>query len=125
MQSKVSSLIGNNIWDLVNRLDHQDVTILAGRWVFTVKANSKGLLDRFKARWVARGSTQRYGIDYDDTYASVIKVATVKIMLALVARLDIECKQYDLITAFLNALIEKHKIFVGMPHGFERYSHNS
>jgi hypothetical protein len=92
--------------------------------VFTVKANSNGLPDRFKARWVARGFTQRYGIDYDDTYVSVTKPATVKIMLALVARLDMECKQYDLITAFLNALIEKHKIFVKMPHGFEEYTHN-
>jgi hypothetical protein len=42
-------------------------------------------------------------------------------MLALVARLDMECKQYDLVTAFLNALIKKHRIFVEMLHGFEEY----
>ena len=42
-------------------------------------------------------------------------------MLAMVAKLDLECKQFDLITAFLNALIKKHKIFVEMPHGFEQY----
>jgi hypothetical protein len=54
----------------------------------------------------------------------VIKPATVKIMLTLVVRLDMEYKQYNLITAFLNALIEKHKIFVEMPHGFEEYTHN-
>jgi transposase InsO family protein len=121
MLSEVSSLTGNDTWDLVNPLDHPNATIVAGRWVFTVKANSEGLPDRFKARWVARGFTQRYGIDYDDTYASVTKPATVKIMLALVARLDMECKQYDLVTAFLNALIKKHRIFVEMPHGFEEY----
>jgi hypothetical protein len=45
-------------------------------------------------------------------------------MLALVAKLDLECKQYDLITAFLNALIEKHKIFVKMPYGFKEYTYN-
>jgi hypothetical protein len=54
----------------------------------------------------------------------VIKPAIVKIMLTLVARLDMECKQYNLITAFLNALIEKHKIFVEIPHGFEEYTRN-
>jgi hypothetical protein len=124
MQSEVSSLTDNDTWDLVDPLDHPSVTIVAGRWVFTVKANSKGLPDRFKARWVARGFTQRYGIDYDDTYASVTKPVTVKIMLALVVRLDMECKQYDLVTAFLNALIQKHKIFVEMPHGFEEYTQN-
>jgi hypothetical protein len=45
-------------------------------------------------------------------------------MLAQVARLDMECKQYNLVTVFLNALIEKHKMFVGMPHGFEQYAQN-
>jgi hypothetical protein len=77
MQSEVSSLIGNHTWDLVNPLDHLNTTIVASRWVFTVKANSEGQPDRFKARWVARGFTQRYGIDYDDTYASVIKPAII------------------------------------------------
>jgi hypothetical protein len=42
MQSEVSSLIGNHTWDLVNPLDHPNATIVAGRWVFTVKANSEG-----------------------------------------------------------------------------------
>jgi hypothetical protein len=121
MKSEVNSLMGNDTWDLVNPLDQPNVTIVAGRWVFTLKADSEGRPTLFKARWVARGFTQKSGIDYDETYASVTKPATVKIMLALVARLDMECKQYDLITAFLNALIEKHRIFVEMPHGFEQY----
>lgn len=43
-------------------------------------------------------------------------------MLALAAKLDLECKQFDLITAFLNALIERHKIYVEMLHGFEEYA---
>jgi hypothetical protein len=121
MQSEVSNLIGNYTWDLVNPLDHLNTTIVAGRWVFIVKANSEGQPDRFKVRWVACGFTQRYGIDYDDTYTSVIKPAIVKIILALVVRLDIEYKQYDLVTAFLNALIKKHRTFVEILHGFEEY----
>lgn len=121
MQSEVNSLLSNDTWNLVNPLDHPNATIVAGRWVYTVKADSEGQPVRFKARWVARGFTQRHGMDYDDTYASVTKPATVKIMLALVARLDMECKQYDLITAFLNALIRRHRIYVEMPHGFEQF----
>jgi len=124
MKSEVNSLVGSDIWDLVNPLEHPNATIVAGRWVYTVKADSEGLPARFKSCWVARGFTQRFGIDYDETYASMTKPATMKIMLALVARLDIECKQYDLITAFLNALIEKHTIFVEMPHGFKQYHGN-
>jgi hypothetical protein len=100
----------------------QDANIIKGRWVFSVKADANGCPVRFKARWVARGFTQRHGVDYEDTYASVTKPATVKIMLALTAKLNLECKQFDLVTAFLNALIKKFKIYVEMPHGFEDYA---
>jgi hypothetical protein len=124
MQSEVDSLKGNDTWKLVQSADINDlkVKIVAGRWVFTVKSESTDSLPtRYKARCVVRGFTQRHGIDYDDTYASVTKPATVKIMLAIIAKLDLECKQFDLVTAFLNTLIKKHKIYVEMPHGFEEY----
>jgi 2-methylcitrate dehydratase PrpD len=61
-------------------------------------------------------------VDYEDTYASVTKLATVKIMLALAAKLNLECKQFDLVTAFLNALIKKYEIYVEMLYGFKEYS---
>jgi hypothetical protein len=50
MQSEVNSLISNNTWDLVDPLDYPDVTIVASRWVYTVKTNAEGLPVRFKAR---------------------------------------------------------------------------
>jgi hypothetical protein len=86
-----------------------------------VKADANGCPVRFKARWVARGFTQRYGVDYEDTYASVTKPGTVKIMLALAAKLNLECKQFNLVTAFLNALIKRYKIYIEILHGFEDY----
>jgi hypothetical protein len=100
----------------------QDANIIKGRWVFSVKADANSCPVRFKARWVARGFTQRHGVDYKDTYASVTKPATVKIMLALTAKLNLECKQFDLVTAFLNALIKKFKIYVEMLHSLEDYA---
>jgi hypothetical protein len=100
----------------------QDANIIKGRWVFSIKADANGRPVRFKARWVTRGFTQRHGVDYKDTYASVTIPAIVKIMLALTAKLNLECKQFDLVTAFLNALIKKYKIYVKMPYGFEDYA---
>jgi hypothetical protein len=96
-----------------------DANIIRGRWVFTIKADANGDPVRYKARWVARGFTQKHGIDYEDTYATVTKPATVKAMLSIVAVNDLECQQFDLITAFLNAFIQKFKIFIEQPHGFE------
>jgi hypothetical protein len=123
MQSEVDSLKANNTWQPVHLMEvPQDANIIKGRWVFSVKADANGRPVRFKARWVARGFTQRHGVDYEDTYASVTKPATVKIMLALAAKLNLECKQFDLVTAFLNALIKKYKIYVEIPYGFEDYA---
>jgi hypothetical protein len=123
MRSEVDSLKANNTWQPVHLMEvPQDANIIKGRWVFSIKADANGRPVRFKARWVARGFTQRHGVDYEDTYASVTKPATVKIMLALAAKLNLECKQFDLVTAFLNALIKKYKIYVEMPHGFEDYA---
>jgi hypothetical protein len=52
----------------------------------------------------------------------VIMPATVKIILALTAKLNLECKQFDLVTAFLNASIKNYKIYVEMLYGFEAYA---
>jgi len=122
MEEEVQSLRSNSTWRSVHpmQMPHK-ANIIAGRWVYTIKADADGKPIRFKARWVARGFTQKHGVDYDDTYASVTKPATVKIMLALAAKFDLECKQFDLVTAFLNALIKKYEIYVEMPHGFEEY----
>jgi hypothetical protein len=72
--------------------------------VYALKRDPDSFPARFKARWVARRFTQRYGIDYNNTYTLVKKLATINVMLTLIARLNTECKQYDLITAFPNAL---------------------
>ncbi|KAI6787438.1 hypothetical protein KC343_g10664 [Hortaea werneckii] len=120
MQQEVDSLKANNTWELVKLTDvPHDANIIRGRWVFTIKADANGNPVRYKARWVARGFTQKHGVDYEDTYATVTKPATVKVMLSIVAANDLECQQFDLITAFLNALIQKFKIFIEQPHGFE------
>jgi hypothetical protein len=123
MQSEVDSLKANNTWQPAHLIQvPHDANMIKGRWVFGVKVDANGRPVRFKARWFARGFTQRHGVDYEDTYASVTKPATVKIMLALTAKLTPECKQFDLVTTFLNASIQKYKIYVEMPHGFEDYA---
>jgi hypothetical protein len=74
---------------------------------------------------VARGFTQIAGIDYDETYATVTKPVSIRILMAIVAHYNLECKQYDIITAFLNAIIGDRKIYVEQPHGFEVDNHNN
>ena len=117
-QAEINSLTENNVWRLVPP-PTDGSTVIKGKWVFTVKKGVEGRPCRFKARWVARGFTQCQDIDYDETYASMTKPTSLKVMMALIAHHDLECKQYDVITAFLNAVLQDRTIYVEQPHGFE------
>jgi histone deacetylase 1/2 len=81
MEEEYAALISNNTWDLVPC--PSGTNIVRGKWVFHHKFNTDGSLDRYKARWVLRGFTQRPGIDYDETFSPVVKPVIVRIVLSL------------------------------------------
>ena len=92
--------------------------ILTSRMVFKVKRDVNGAVKKFKARWCARGFEQRFGVNFTDTYASVVKSMSYKALFAIIAHEDLECEQMDVITAFLNSIL-KEKIYIWPPEGFE------
>ena len=57
--------------------------VVTGKWIFRYKFLADGSLDRYTARWVLHGFTQRLGVDYDETFSPVVKSATVRIVLPL------------------------------------------
>jgi hypothetical protein len=69
MEQEYSALIGNHTWDLLPRPPHCNV--VTGKWVFKHKFKADGSLERYKARWVLRGFTQRPGIDFSKTFSPV------------------------------------------------------
>ena len=94
--------------------------IIGCRWVFTLKCSPDGEVERYKAHIIAKGFNQVYSIDYDETFAPVVKWVSIRILLALVARLNLEVHQMDVKTMFLNSELE-HEIFMSPPPGCSDY----
>lgn len=82
MDEEHAALLKNHIWDLVPRLPR--VNVVTGKWIFIKhKFHVDGSLERYKARWVLRGFTQRPGVDFDETFSPVVKPVTVRTVLSL------------------------------------------
>lgn len=71
-------------------------------WIFTIKYKANVTIERYKICLVAKEFTQTYGIDYDETFAPVAKLNTVRVLLSLIANLDWPFYQLDIKDAFLN-----------------------
>jgi histone deacetylase 1/2 len=81
MEEEYGAMLSNNTWDLVAR--PPSTNIVSGKWIIKHKFNADGTLERYKARWVVRGFTQRPGIDFDETFSPVVKPATMRTVLSL------------------------------------------
>jgi len=86
--------------------------------VFAIKRDEKGNVKMHKARLVARGFTQQYGVDYFDTFAPVMKLKSLRLILAISATNKLRIIQLDVKTAFLNAPVTE-TIYIHTPEGIE------
>lgn len=88
---------------------------IPSRWVFRLKRNKDGTI-RFKARLVIKGFLQVFGIDYGETYAPVARLTTLRVLLAIAARRRHKLYHLDVVTAFLNPMVDK-EIYMALPKG--------
>ena len=116
MDEEMRALLQNNTWEIVDVPTRKKP--IGCRWVYTLKCKSNGSLDRYKARLVARGYTQTYGIHYQETFALVAKMNTIKILISLAVNLDWPLNQYDIKNAFLHGDL-KEEIYMKCPPGYE------
>jgi hypothetical protein len=114
-KEELDSLAENQVWDLCKL--PQGRTSVGSRWVFKKKYDQNGTLSRYKARLVAQGYTQTYGVDYQETFAPVVRFETIRSILAIAVRYDWELFQLDIKTAFLYGKLDE-EIFMNQPPGF-------
>lgn len=100
MSKELNALELNQTWRLVPRQERMNVVV--SRWVFRIKQNSDGSLERYKARLVAKGFHQKHGEDYDLTYTPVVKADTIHTILAISTSRQWKLYHLDICNAFLN-----------------------
>jgi len=116
VHDELESLEENQTWTLIP-LPEGKIPIKS-KWVFTLKYNGEGQIDRYKARLVVKGCAQREGIDYQDTYAPVARLSSLRILLSIVNKLNLHIQQLDVKNAFLNGIL-KEDIYMLPPEGLE------
>jgi hypothetical protein len=89
------------------------------KWVFKLKKNVEGEVVKYKARLVAKGYVQKQGIDYEEVFAPVARLETVRLILAMAANRGWEVHHLDVKTAFLNGELMED-VYVSQPLGFEK-----
>lgn len=118
-QAEWNGCVAQQTWVLVKRSDlPRGANIVPVKWVFKIKTDENGVVTKYKARITPKGFRQRYGQDYFEVFANTGKYKTLRVMLSVSARRDLELRQLDVPQAFTQAALEED-VYMEMPEGFE------
>lgn len=115
MQSELKAIEDNDTWELTNL--PKDQKAIGLKWVFKVKRDPDGSIVKYKARLVAKGYAQVEGVDYEEVFAPVARMETLKVLLALAAHGNWQIHHMDVKSAFLNGVLLE-EVYVKQPPGF-------
>lgn len=121
-EDEIESIVKNNTWVLVEL--PIGVKPIGLKWVFKIKRNSDGSINKFKARLVAKGYVQQHGIDFEEVFAPVARRETIRILINLAAANGWHVHHLDVKTAFLHGEL-KEDVYVSQPEGFEKKGHEN
>lgn len=116
MQNELSALARNQTWSLCTLPPNKE--LVSCKWIFKLKKDADGNIVKHKARLVARGFTQTFGLDYTDTFSPVVKPITMRTVLAIALSRNWAIHQIDVDNAFLNGELHE-EIYLQQPPGFE------
>ncbi|GJV48935.1 zinc finger, CCHC-type containing protein [Tanacetum coccineum] len=117
MKTELESIVKNNTWKLVPL--PKGFVPIGLKWLFKIKRNADGSIMKYKARLVAKGYVQQPGIDFDEVFAPVARLETIRLLIALAAGKGWKIHHLDVKTAFLHGEL-KEEVYVVQPEGFEK-----
>lgn len=116
MQEEIEALHKNKTWDLVQLPQRRKA--IGNKWVYKIKRNGNDQVERYRARLVVKGFAQKEGIDFNEIFSPVVRLTTIRVILAMCATFDLYLEQLDVKTAFLHGELEE-EIYMLQPEGFE------
>ncbi|KAM5546528.1 hypothetical protein ABKV19_002354, partial [Rosa sericea] len=116
MQDELNQFTRNDVWYLVPR--PSKCNVIGTKWIFKNKCDEKGNVIRNKARLVTQGYSQVEGLDFDETFAPVARLESVRLLLSIACHLRFKLFQMDVKTAFLNGFLQE-EVYVEQPPGFQ------
>jgi hypothetical protein len=108
-------ILKNDVWTVVPRPHGKSV--VTSKWLYKIKHAADGNVEKYKARFVARGFSQKEGIDYNEIFAPVARYSSIRIIISLAAVFGWKLHQMDVKTAFLNDEVEQ-EVYIKQPEGF-------
>ena len=109
MHEEYESIMKNDVWEVVLRLE--DKSVVTSKWLYKIKHGSDGSVEKYKARFVSQGFSQKEGVDYDEMFALIARYTTIRSIIALAASQGWSLHQMDAKTAFLHGSL-KEEIYV-------------
>lgn len=119
MDEEINSMNENNVWSIMKLPEGE--TAIGCKWIFKIKKGENE--NRYKARIVAQGYNQKYGKDYDEIFAPVVKQSTFRLFLVISSKENLHVFHYDFKTAFLNGEIDTN-LYMKQPDGYIKYDSN-
>ncbi|GJU48851.1 putative RNA-directed DNA polymerase [Tanacetum coccineum] len=115
MNQEMNALLRNGTWEIVDLT--KDRKAIGSKWIYKIKYQSSGEIDRFKARLVAQGFGQMEGIDYEETFSPAMKMFTVRCLLNIAVSQSLPIFQLDVNNVFLYGDLDED-VYMKPPEGY-------
>ena len=103
MVEEYHSILKNDVWEIVSRPEGK--SIVTSRWLYKIKHGADGIIEKYKAKFVARGFSQKEGVDYDETFAPMARYTSIRSVIAI-SSMGWKLYQMNGKIAFLNDIVD-------------------